>query len=94
MPGLGMPKSCDELPLRVGDTLMSACYSGPMPAKHTLHVALTEPLVRFVRDLVEAGHYPTASDVVRDGLRTLIERRGTDIAATGRRASNGSPRHG
>lgn len=65
-----------------------------MPAKHTLHVALTEPLVRFVRDLVEAGHYPTASDVVRDGLRTLIERRGTDRPANGRPSEAGIPRNG
>ena len=65
-----------------------------MPAKHTLHVALTEPLVRFVRDLVEAGHYPTASDVVRDGLRTLIERRGTDEPTPSQPAETGRPRHG
>lgn len=65
-----------------------------MPAKHTLHVALTESLVRFVRDLVDAGHYPTASDVVRDGLRALIERRGTDRPTTGRGTVVGTPPNG
>ena len=45
-----------------------------MPAQHTLHVALTEPLVRFVGDQVARGHYATASEVVRAGLRLLIER--------------------
>lgn len=45
-----------------------------MPAQHTLHVALTEPLVRYVNDQVAAGRYATASEVVRAGLRLLIER--------------------
>ena len=45
-----------------------------MPAKHTLHVVLTEPLVRYVRDKVMAGHHATASDVVRASLRHLLER--------------------
>jgi Arc/MetJ-type ribon-helix-helix transcriptional regulator len=45
-----------------------------MPAKHTLHVVLTETLVRYVRDKVVAGHHPTASDVVRDSLHKLMQR--------------------
>lgn len=45
-----------------------------MPAKHTLHVALTEPLVRYVRDKVAAGHHATASDVVRASLHQALER--------------------
>ncbi|MCW6509855.1 ribbon-helix-helix domain-containing protein [Lichenifustis flavocetrariae] len=45
-----------------------------MPAKYTLHVVLNERLVRYVRDKVVAGHHPTASDVVRDSLRKLMER--------------------
>lgn len=48
-----------------------------MPAKHTLHVALTEPLVRYVRDQVAAGRHETASDVVRVALQALIQRDGT-----------------
>ena len=47
---------------------------GSMPAKHTLHVVLTEPLVRYVRDKVAAGHHATASDVVRASLNHLLER--------------------
>ena len=45
-----------------------------MPDRHTLHVALTEPLVRHVRDQVAAGRHSTASEVVREALRLMIER--------------------
>ena len=49
-----------------------------MPAQHTLHVALTQPLVRYVGDQVATGHYATASEVVRAALRLLIERDATE----------------
>ena len=52
-----------------------------MAAQHTLHVALTEPLVRYVGGQVKSGRYATASEVVRTALRLLIER---DEAAHGR----------
>jgi antitoxin ParD1/3/4 len=45
-----------------------------MAAQHTLHVALTQPLVRYVGEQVATGHYATASEVVRAALRLLIER--------------------
>ena len=45
-----------------------------MPAKHSLHVALTDPLVRYVRGRVADGVSPSASDVVRLALETLIDR--------------------
>jgi len=45
-----------------------------MAAQHTLHVALTEPLIRYVGRQVASGHYATASEVVRTALRLLIER--------------------
>ncbi|MBP0493416.1 type II toxin-antitoxin system ParD family antitoxin [Roseomonas indoligenes] len=45
-----------------------------MPAQHTLHVALTEPLVRYINEQVASGRYVTASEVVRASLRLLIER--------------------
>lgn len=44
-----------------------------MAAKHTLHVALTEPLVQHVRDQVAAGRYVNASEAVRRALLLLIE---------------------
>lgn len=53
-----------------------------MPAKHTLHVALTEPLIRYVRELVAAGHHATASDVVRESLRAHRERHEAKFAET------------
>lgn len=45
-----------------------------MPAQHTLHVALTEPLVRYVTDQIATGRYATASEVIRAALRLLIAR--------------------
>ena len=51
-----------------------ALYEPAMPAKHTLHVALTEPLVRHVRGKVQEGAYPSASDVVRLALEAMIRR--------------------
>ena len=44
-----------------------------MPAKHSLHVVLTEPLVRYVREKVAHGHNATISDVVRASLRASIQ---------------------
>lgn len=64
-----------------------------MPAKHTLHVALTEPLVRYVRDQVAAGHHQTASDVVRTALQTLMQRDGSAKRPIEEVAS-GRQRHG
>lgn len=60
-----------------------------MAAKHTLHVALTEPLTRYVGERVASGEYATASEVVRTGLRLLIER---DQAKTEVRADRTSRR--
>lgn len=59
-----------------------------MAAQHTLHVALTEPLVRYVGSQVNSGHYATASEVVRTALRLLIER---DQAGQSRPAEPKSP---
>ena len=39
-----------------------------------MNVSLTQELERFVKDQVDAGRYQTASEVVRDGLRILLER--------------------
>ena len=45
-----------------------------MPAQHTLHVALTEPLLKYVAEQVASGRYATASEVVRASLRLLMEK--------------------
>ena len=45
-----------------------------MAAQHTLYVALTDSLVRYVGRQVASGRYATASEVVRTALRLLIER--------------------
>ena len=44
-----------------------------MAAKHTLHVALTKPLLSCVTDRVAEGHFATASEVVRNALRLMID---------------------
>ena len=45
-----------------------------MAARHTFHVALTESLVQHVRDQIGAGRYSTASELLREALRLMIER--------------------
>ena len=37
-------------------------------------VNLSDYFCRFINEQVEAGHYGSASEVVRDGLRLLVER--------------------
>lgn len=57
-----------------------------MAAKHSRHVALTEPLARFVDEQVAKGHYAAASKVVRTALRLLMEREGA-LAQVGHKDS-------
>ncbi|MDR6790296.1 putative addiction module CopG family antidote [Sphingomonas sp. BE138] len=45
-----------------------------MPRRQIRTVSLSQELDRFVADEVASGHYSTASEVIRAGLRTLIER--------------------
>jgi antitoxin ParD1/3/4 len=46
-----------------------------MPAKHTKGISLTPELDGWVDDLVASGEYGSASEVVREALRGLKERR-------------------
>jgi antitoxin ParD1/3/4 len=39
-----------------------------------MNVSLTPELEQFVNQKVESGKYQTASEVIRDGLRLLLER--------------------
>ena len=57
-----------------GDTAARHGYTTGMPVPHSRHVALTEPLARFVDGQVATGRYATASEVVRAALRLLMER--------------------
>ena len=43
-----------------------------------MNISLTEQLEKFVTEQVASGAYQTASEVVRDGLRLLAERRRTE----------------
>lgn len=63
-----------------------------MVAKHTFHVALTQPLVAFVEQQVALGHFATASEVVRAGLRLLIGHGASSQAGAGLRPAFGSSR--
>nr|WP_052600630.1 type II toxin-antitoxin system ParD family antitoxin [Microvirga lotononidis] len=44
-----------------------------MAAKYSHHVALTAPLAQYVASQVAKGDYASVSEVVRAGLRLLIE---------------------
>ena len=50
-----------------------------MPVPHSRHVALTEPLARFVDEQVAQGRYATASKIMRAALRSLMELEGALI---------------
>jgi putative addiction module CopG family antidote len=43
-----------------------------MPSRHIRTVSLSGELDRFITDLVASGHYASASEVVREGLRALM----------------------
>jgi antitoxin ParD1/3/4 len=60
-----------------------------MAAKHSRHVALTEPLARFVDRQVAGGRYASASEVVRAALR-LLER--DEAVGEGPRHAQDEPR--
>ena len=47
-----------------------------MPSQSSLNVSLTPELERFIAARVASGHYRSASEVVRAGLRLLVEREG------------------
>ena len=59
-----------------------------MPRRQTRTVSLSQELDRFVTDEVASGQYSTASEVIRAGLRTLIERR-TGSQSTSTAAARG-----
>lgn len=46
-----------------------------MPSLNAKNIALTPQLMSWVDELVQTGEYSSASEVMRDGLRALQERR-------------------
>ena len=46
-----------------------------MAAQHAKSIALTPQLESWVDELVTSGEYKSASEVIRDGLRALRDRR-------------------
>lgn len=49
--------------------------SGHTTYRKTMNVHLTPELKKLVDEEVESGHYASASEVIREGLRLLIEER-------------------
>jgi len=43
-----------------------------------MNISLTKDLEQFVSDQVQSGRYKSASEVVREGLRLLLERRSVE----------------
>ena len=56
-----------------------------MPPKASLNVSLTPELTAYISDLVAAGQYRSASEVVRAGLRLMQREDATLRAASGQR---------
>lgn len=52
-----------------------------MASRSAMNVSLTPELERFVNGLVESGDYQTASEVVREGLRLLMDEQQRRAAA-------------
>lgn len=50
-----------------------------MPDPHSRHVALTEPLARFVDSPVAQGRCATANQVMRAALRLLMDRENAQV---------------
>ncbi|KST61169.1 CopG family transcriptional regulator [Methylobacterium sp. GXS13] len=61
-----------------------------MAAKHSRHIALTEPLIAYAEAQVAKGEYTSISEVVRTALRLLIER---EAAKVHRGAANAEAVH-
>lgn len=51
-----------------------------MPSLNAKNIALTPQLASWVDELVQSGEYTSASEVMRDGLRALQERRARHAA--------------
>lgn len=51
-----------------------------MAAQHVKSIALTPQLENWVDELVASGEYKSASEVIRDGLRALRDRRDKQAA--------------
>ncbi len=56
-----------------GDTIIGIVYMFTMAAKYSHHVALTAPLAAVRGKPSCQGDYASVSEVVRAGLRLLIE---------------------
>jgi putative addiction module CopG family antidote len=60
--------------LAIFDSLGIICHGPSMSTTPTRNIALTRELEGYIKAQVASGHYANASEVVRAGLRLLIER--------------------
>lgn len=61
-------------------------------SRATMNVSLPRDLIDFVREKVDAGRYGSASEVVRDGLRRLVDEdaaRAAEVAEIRRKVAEG-----
>ncbi len=63
-------------------TPTGSLYDPAMAARYHRHVALTEPLARFLDQQVSEGRYASASEVVRAALRLLERQEAGTLAGT------------
>lgn len=47
------------------------CYQAGMPAKHSRHIALTEPVCTWIDTQIAKGEYLSSSDLIRTAIRVL-----------------------
>ncbi|MDO9714069.1 type II toxin-antitoxin system ParD family antitoxin [Paracraurococcus lichenis] len=64
-----------------------------MSSTPTRNFSLTPELDRYIREQVTSGHYSSASEVVRAGLRLLIERDHAVPPSPPRSHGSAEPRH-
>ena len=62
-----------------------------MPTRHPLTISLTPELAHLVASKVASGLYGSASEVIRAGLRFLVEERGRSLSA--RQDAGMAPKH-
>ena len=83
------PKPESQTPKFIFDNLCSPWKGSGMPSDQTRNVSLTPELNAFIRAQVASGQYQNASEVVRAGLRLLVQQIRRDGDAPSARRERG-----